>query len=424
MNPIDTLLIAAALVGGLLLALLVVGTPMIGVALCLAPAMWIYGGNWDLTIGQVAGFNVYASDLITVVLVLAALMRLDKFGGRGLAWAWGGIVSLLGLALLQGVAIFGVSAAINEARAAIYLVGAVTWALTVDWAKQDVVKASLILGWMFVVLAAFHLFLYGFGTVDTAVRSSDDAKRVLNSTQALLLALCTSALIFGDDRERRLLMRVSAGIFTAVIVAAQNRSVWVAILGGLAAVLILSVHASRRVQALGVLMLAGVGAVFIAIGSSAGSVASKITNAASDTETWNWRVQSWQELLTSWLGRGPIGVAIGEPFGGGFSRLVYGHVTTVSAHSWYVELLLRSGVFGVSLWVVLIVRGMARARGSNLAALFCGAAFLCFSVAYVLPWNVAPWLGILLTAQGTQQLNRVSNRISAPSSSPAASPTA
>lgn len=401
MNPVFELLsIVTALVGVVVLAQLVVGTPMIGVALCLAPATWIYGGRWDLVVGQVADFNVYASDLIAVVLSLAALMRLDTFGGRGLAWAWAGIVALLGFAVAQGVAIFGTASAINEARTSIYLVAAVSWALTVDWAKQDFVKAALAFGWIFVALAMAHLMLFGFGTVDYEGSTTGDAKRVLNSAQALALALCASALFFGNDRRRRPLVRFSAVVFTVVIIAAQNRSVWIAIIIGFCAVLALGADAGRRQRALGALMLLGLGAVFVLADPLGDSVTSRLTTAGTATATLDWRVQSWQQLLESWLNLGPVSMGVGEPFGGGLARIVDGHLTEVSAHSWYVELLLRSGLLGVLLWVTLIVRGMVRARRASTVALFCGAAVLSFSAFYVLPWNVAPWVGLLLTAQG------------------------
>ncbi len=397
------------LVGVIVLAQLVVGNPMIGVALCLAPATWIYGGRWDLTLGQVADFNVYASDLIAVVLVLAALMRPGKLGGRGWTWAWGGIIALLGLAVVQGIAVFGTSAAINEARTSIYLVAAVSWSLTTDWVNQDLVKAGLVFGWIFVALATVHLLLYGFGTVDYEGRTAEDAKRILNSTQALVLALCASAVFFENDRKRRFVVRFSAVVFTVVIIAAQNRSVWIAIIGGFIAVFVLGTDAGRRQRASGALMLLGLGAVFVFIDPMGDSVTSKLTTAGTATGSLGWRVQSWQQLLESWLNLGLVQMAVGEPFGGGVARLVDGRVTEVSAHSWYVELMLRTGAVGTLLWVSLLVRGTLRARRANTTALFCGAALLCFSAFYVLPWNVAPWVGILLIAGGITQGSPVSS---------------
>ncbi len=399
------LLLAAALASLTMAAQLVANKPMVGAALCLAPATWIYGGLGDIAATEVAGLSFYASDLIAGVLIIAALIQFDAFGD----WAWplAGITFLIGLSLVQGVALFGAAAAVNDARSSIYLVAAVWWAVTVDWSKQDVGRAALVAGWLFVALAFLHLFLYGFATVNgTGDESSVDASyRMLNSSQALVLALCTATVIF--DRNRRRL--ASAVIFMVVLIAAQNRSVWVALIGGFMAVALLSADSDRRRAALTPLALGGLVVALVLAGTLGGSIGSKLTTAGTDTVTWAWRVQGWEILLDSWLSGPLAGILLGVPFGSGLERVVDGLTWTVGAHSWYVELLLKVGAIGMLLWITLIVRGIARARKTDVAALFYGAALLCFSVAYDLPQYVAPWLGVLLTVQGSARVSRVSN---------------
>lgn len=397
--------LAAALAGLTMAAQLVVNLPMVGAALCLAPATWIWGGRWDFNVVQVAGFNVYFSDLVAVVLIVAALIQLDTIGD----WAWplGAITILCGLSLVQGMAIFGDATAVNEARGSVYLIAAAWWAVTVDWSQQDTGKAALVAGWFFVAIALVHLLLYGFTTVNNKIieGSAEDAShRMLNSTQALLLALCAATVIFDRNRRGSAVMPVSAAVFTLVIIMAQNRSVWSALIGGFLTVFLLSPDSGRRRRAFVPLALAGLVAVLVFSGILGGSIGAKLAIAGTDTGTWNWRLMSWQQLLDSWLSAPPLSVAFGEPFGQGFARLINGYITAVSAHSWYVELLLRFGVVGTLLWVIIVVRAMARARKANMAALFFGAALLCYSAVYVLPWNVAPWLGILLTVQGSVPL--------------------
>jgi hypothetical protein len=400
------LVLAGALAGLIMAAHLVVNVPLVGAALCLAPAIWIYGGGWDVTVAEVASFSVYASDLVAVVLIVAALMQLDAFGD----WAWplAGITALLGLSLLQGLMFFGEAAAINEARSSLYLMAAVWWAVTVDWTKQDTGKAALVAGWCFVALALIHLSLYGFRTVNSTLDgvSEDASLRMLNANQALILALCAATVIFDRNRRRDAVMLASAAVFTLVVIAAQNRSVWIALLGGFLAVFLLSPNPVRRRRALGPLVLGGLVAVLVLSGSIEGAIGTRLNTAATATVTWDWRVQSWQQLLSPWLNSSSLSIAFGEPFGQGLARVINNRTISVSAHSWYVEMPLRIGVIGLLLWLKLIVLGMAHARKVNTAALFYGAAFLCFSVAYVLPWHIAPWLGILLTVKDSQRHSR------------------
>lgn len=402
MNLVITLIfglsvLAAAVAGVTMAAHLVVNKPMVGAALCLAPATWIWGGRWDLPVTDFAGLTVYASDVVAVVLIVAAFIQLDKFGD----WAWplAGITVLLSLSLLQGMAFFGVAAAFNGARSSIYLIAAVWWAVTVNWSKQDIGKGALVAGWFLVALALLHLSLYGFATVDsTAEEDSVSASyRMLNATQALILALCTATVLFDQKRRRP----ASAAVFTMVIIAAQNRSVWIGFISGFLAVALLSADSGRRRQAFGPVALATLVAALVLAGMLGGSIGSKLATAGTDTGSWNWRIQSWQGLLDQWLSGPFTEIILGQPFGQDFTRLVNGSLITVAAHSWYVELPLNFGVMGLALWLILIVRGMARARKGNAAALFFGAAFLCHSVAYSLPWNVAPWLGILLIVQAS-----------------------
>ena len=409
--------LAAALVGLITVAQLVVGQPMIGAALCLAPATWIYGGNWDIAVADVAGLTFYVSDLVAVVLVVAAFIQLSGF--EDWAWPLAGVTALVGLALLQGMAIFGPSFAVNGARSSIYLVAAVWWAVTVDWSKQDIGKAALVAGWFFVALALLHLLLYGFATVDTEGQENavDASYRLLNAHQALLLALCTAIVIF--DQKRRQL--ISVAVFTTVVIAAQNRSAWIAFIGGFVAVALLSADSGRRRRALGPLTIAGLVAALVLTGILAGSIGSKLTTAATETVTWNWRLQSWQGLLNTWLSGDLMGITFGQPFGRDFSRLIDGRATTLSAHNWYVDLLLNVGVLGLLLWFTLILRGIARARKvNNTAAIFFGAAFLCYALANSLPWHVAPWLGILLTLQESARSSSDNSGVSQSDSSSAA----
>jgi hypothetical protein len=229
--------------------------------------------------------------------------------------------------------------------------------------------------------------------------------------------LCTATVIFDQNRRRDAVVRVSAVVFTLVVIAAQSRSVWVALIGGFMAVFLLSPNSNRRRQALGPLALGGFLAVLTLFGIIGGSIGTKLALAGTSTSTWIWRVESWQQLLAPWLSAPQISVILGEPFGKGLARVINGGTITVSAHSWYVELPLRVGVIGLLLWLILIVRGMAHARKVNTAALFYGTALLCFATAYVLPWNVAPWLGILLTCRGLRGVAGIAT----PAAPPAAS---
>ena len=148
-----------------------------------------------------------------------------------------------------------------------------------------------------------------------------------------------------DERARRL-TRLGVVLLLFVVVL-NRRTVWLALLAGVAVVMLRNRRLGRRA----VVMFAGAAAatagVYLALpglGKESGPVTS------SGTGTLDWRVEV-EGLLATWS-KDPVSWLIGQPFGSGFARRVAGMEVVLEAHNYYLTTLLRTGTVGL---VALIV---------------------------------------------------------------------
>ena len=150
-----------------------------------------------------------------------------------------------------------------------------------------------------------------------------------------------------DERARRL-TRLGVVLLLFVVVL-NRRTVWLALLAGVAVVMLRNRRLGRRA----VVTLAGAAAVtagvYLALpgfGRESGPVTS------SGTGTLDWRVEGWQALLETWS-KDPVSWLIGQPFGIGFARRVEGMEVVLEAHNFYLTTLLRTGAVGLVALIVL-----------------------------------------------------------------------
>jgi O-antigen ligase len=150
-----------------------------------------------------------------------------------------------------------------------------------------------------------------------------------------------------DERARRL-TRLGVVLLLFVVVL-NRRTVWLALLAGVAVVMLRNRRLGRRAVvtfAGAAVLTAGVYLALPGLGKESGPVTS------SGTATLDWRIEGWEALVESWS-KDDVSWFIGQPFGSGFARRVEGIEVVLEAHNFYLTTLLRTGVIGLVALIAL-----------------------------------------------------------------------
>jgi O-antigen ligase len=167
----------------------------------------------------------------------------------------------------------------------------------------------------------------------------------------------------------------------------NRRTVWLAIVVGVAVLMLRDRRLGRRA-----LVLVALGGVMTAVafvwlgGLQEGSQ----PVVQSGSGNLSWRVQSWEQLVTAWSHNSTDWV-IGQPVGSGFTREIEGTETNVHPHNFYIEVLIRTGVAGLVALIALTV-GLLRAlwrtpsRDAGLLGPGVIPALLAMQIIWFLTW--------------------------------------
>jgi hypothetical protein len=156
-------------------------------------------------------------------------------------------------------------------------------------------------------------------------------------------------------------------LFLLLVVLMQHRSVWVATGFGLMIVLWLERrHVTRHVPFFlwSALAIAPVLAVAVWAGVFDELIERLVTSAVTmfDSQgTFAARVDGWDRLVETWTEAGGSAIAIGLPFGHGYTRLFRGQLIEFAPHNWFLDLVLRVGVIGLLFYVWAAVAVMIKA---------------------------------------------------------------
>ncbi len=357
---------------------------------------------------RVYGLSIYYLDVLSVAFLVIVLTRLRQLVANlsPVAWAWLGILGLLGVSLVRGLA--GgtpVGPATVEFRSYFTPLIAVTWAMSLNWtpalSRSLVFTFSAWLGWGLTLVAGYHLAVYGLGSTSDFVDAGTgilQTSRPLIANQALMLFLCACLSLFTWARTRSGFMLVSGITFLVIVLVTQQRTVWaVAIAAGV--VVLLASRQRTRLTLIGASVVAAMVFSVLLLSDALPGVVAVFSDAASDTGTLNGRVLGWSSLIDDSLAKGPLTVLFGAGFGDGFGRLEGTQWITYAPHNWYVSLYLRAGLVGLAL-MLLVLLGALRTlvkRRSNMAVLATVVALTVYGWTYSWPWPAGIFLGWALT---------------------------
>ena len=347
---------------------------------------------------SLSGISVYPNDLIMVIGLGAALIRMGQWRLRGVARTSALVyVSFVGLGAITWIYTFGGQVGANFWRlpmlAAAMLLYTTTRSGAWSWCDLRVIMVAPAI--VVALSSVVGIILYGFGSNSSGVAVaggmvSDSRPVSAPGSLLMLMGLWVTVLSAGKWTGRRHLIVALLG---SMVVLTQNRSVWVAaILGVLVWWLVPTIRSHGAFGGLGGTSRA----ILVFLGATAtGLVGVSITalrQSATDDQTFLWRMARWADSMsiprswTEWL----VGAILGptpaaEP-------------GLLAPHSLYVIAIEMTGLIGLGtlLFLVLAVRSARVPPSITLLGPVVCFSLLGFGVAYPLPPWAWMFVGILL----------------------------
>lgn len=324
------------------------------------------------------GFNFYFSDLVFLSIGGAAVARfifhLHEIP-RYAAWALYGGMLLLSFA--RGVPGYGVSAG-NELREFYYFWATAAYFASFPYDRRDL--HHFMGAWVFMVFIICAVVAFRWTVDITGIDVGLDPRlwaplsgsslRVIGAGHALAI---TSGMVMLTYLLRTRIWSSTwcafmLGLSASFVLALQHRSVWVCTLAAL--VLTLFLEQKDRARAALQLAIAGalVGVVLVPLAVLGKldrlerDLSSSVQEATSARSTLTWRLQSAEVLAKDLLSSGPTAIAVGKPMGAGYNRMIEDtqQEITVAPHNYYVQIMMRVGVLGLSMFIVAYVVALRR----------------------------------------------------------------
>lgn len=400
--------VLVALVWFVLVVGLVRRYPIVGIGMAALVLVPLWEVNLSTPLIMIGATNVTSSDVFTTILFVVGLLEFAQLEANLRGWLipWLVLGVLLAVALLRGIAIYGLPHAVNEARGELGFYFAMTWALAIRPDRVKLHTVSLIIGWMLVLVALYHIIeLHGLGSPTDVVYAADNygkfRNRILVAPQALVLLLCAGTLFFrtADSEKGRSRFFASSLVFLGIVLLSQHRSVWVGMLVGLSAVLIFTNRRRAGGDGRGrAFALLAVGAWLAFAGWLLRSGGNEAVEAVTDSGTFEWRFAGWEMLTSDQIARGLDSIAIGAPYGSGFQRTVLHFTSGVQPHNWYVTIFMRQGLIGLVVIAALLMAAASKSQARSPEWMFLIMAPAAYAFAYSLDWFQAPWLAAAIVA--------------------------
>jgi hypothetical protein len=400
--PLVTL-VAAAAAGVLLLDATIRRTP-VGVGLVLVAAALNITFP-ELPYGSLGGFNIFLWDVVSTLVLCAAVARLLR--SRGLSvpqWLLIAFGLVVLLSLVQGVFEYGLNNAVVEFRRYYSFVSIALYFSTAEpkpGLLDRIGRAWMVLAAFLLLLTLLRWALQPFGLSGWAA-GVEGGMRVIAASATLVLlqgfVIGGVAWIRGDASPwiRRLTPALLAGV-----VLLQHRTVWAVLLVVVTLMFLLQRGAAQKLIPLIVLGLVVVSALSMTVlDRGALELTEQLEESAVDRRTWDWRVEGWRALFEESGPQYPAEYLVGRPFGAGFDRVLDGSLVSVSPHSFYVEGFLRTGLLGLGLLAAMYVTALRHMGSSDddRGLLSVRTLFLLLVVhpIFFIPYTPAQEQGILL----------------------------
>jgi len=404
--------VAALVLGVLVPALGVVCYSHFGAGLAVIAGMFAVEALWMFVGGVQLGITVYYTDFALVFIGAIALLRL--LAARDTPrwhWAWSLYCLAFVVSLASGLLAFGTGAGV-QARGYFYSIAAGSYAMSfaIDARRirllLDVLAA---VAFLLLCICAYRWVVYYTPITELlpeeGVYNADGAIRVVRSHEAMVLGqVFVLGLFFAAASRGALLARWLSPVLLAGVLALQHRSVWLAVLVGVAAGVFAarSRSSSRLVQLLLMASIVTLTALPLAFSDKLSGVSDQVAGSAqravSGDGSVGERFDNWQGLIKLWAGGGPRSIVIGQSFGSDATRYVQDkvrggeHKIEYFAHNHYVQTLFNLGLvglFGFLAASAYTVVGLYRlcSNGQGDAAAEVLLTLMAMQLAYYVPYG-------------------------------------
>lgn len=357
--------------------------------------------TWFIIAPQVQlGIRVSSTDLVALLLLGGLAGRIFSGGlpfDRALFLGWLAVGLLMFASLGLGLMQFGTRAGV-EVRENFYFWVAALYFASYRYTPDDLRRLGRVLrvaAWGVVAIAIYRWVGLEAGFVSRAiflVAGASSEFRAVGSQPALVVAMAGMLYMARWLEAARGRDGMLAAVLLAFVVVFQHRSVWLASIAMLAALLWLRRERLPRVLPWlvgGGLVSGGLIAAALALGHLdplASALQTSVVSVTAKSGTHTARIDGWVALLGDWM-HYPIREAImGKPYGSGFDRYVEGRLNTFSPHNFYVELLLRVGLTGLLVWLAVLLALLWSAGKGRMAHL--DRAGMDLALAVMLGWMV------------------------------------
>lgn len=357
-----------------------------------------------IILGNIGGFTVTLGDITAACSVIFAASHRDKIAQVfGSQWSLFLLFSsIVMVSILRGVATFGVQQAVNEARYVVYFLACIAWfaasqatstyVALLAWRRFTIFGSMALLG-----LQSFNIALHGLGSASEEIALDSDTvhnSRSLMPIQSMFLLLTLTLLITTQapsTSRSNVWLKFFPWILVVGIVAAQQRSVWMATI---ASFVIFLFHKKARTFALSFLVasLFSLG-VFIELGTFFAPIARSLQDSVGNSSTFFAREGSWIQYLGNFSTSSALDQWFGKPFGSGWGR--YDGLNHIwvdwNPHNWYIFVLLRTGLLGLSsivLFYSISLIGSIMSKTSRLNFGVVQVQQLVFQFFYPIPWQI------------------------------------
>jgi hypothetical protein len=341
--------------------------------------------------------RVGLTDIIATLVLGAAFARLLRVRRLNTYHRWLVLfIVLLLLSLVRGVLAFGIQTSVSGFRLMEFWIAAAVYFATVPPSHTVYDRIAKIWIWMTAPLMAIVMarWLSVFAGIDPGVPrerygGADAAIRVLDGPYTFFLAQgFVLTLPYWRQGQRAQSIRIVSILLLLFVVLLDRRTAWVALLAGIVTLMLHDRRLGRR-AAWAVVTILGVVIGAYSTLLRASTSGEPIAQAASNTASAAWRIEGWVILLAQWA-KSPANWFIGEPFGASFLRLIEGSEDSSGPHNFYIEVLLRTGVFGLlALFALTVGLLVATWRSSTEDAGVFGSGVLAALLMMQLIWFMA-----------------------------------
>lgn len=410
-DPLQILTLSAAVIALIGIVLVFVHVPKLAVVMMLLPALlselYLFPSQYAVSVG---GTSLYPSDIIYTCALLAVVPPIVQ---RKAPLPRPGALLVLLLAVLVSLAAVGavtytVNTAFNEFRGSYYSIPAALFVMT-HFRRRDrlqwLLRMWMLWALVLCAIAFLHWGQYGLGSSNRMllVNGQEVTARGLAAGSGLDIAVAAMVLLFAGPvlSISPRIRWTGLSLFLVVAVLLQHRTIWVVLM--LCAVVgwrldpallrgrLKSVVGVGYVGILATLALIATGSTLMT------SLATSLQEIFKANSTAAWRVTGWADLLRDqkdWA-QWPFG----RPFGAGFLRYIDRQPVTVAPHNDFIQTLLRGGVVGLLLLILVYVccwRLLRGPRPLDIALRTVLVALVAYSVTYSLDLEQGILLGACL----------------------------